>query len=38
MTCPTPRWIVTLEWLGTFDLAHVGSASVYDREEQYTRR
>jgi len=35
----TTKWIVTLEWLGTFDLVHVGSASVYSRGDSvYTRR
>ena len=32
------KWIVTLEWLGTFDMVHVGSASVYSRQEGHIRR
>ena len=46
----SPSYIMTLEWLGTFDLVHVGSASLYSRadnartefseslEEQMSRR
>eukprot|EP00092_Neocalanus_flemingeri_P012524 GFUD01013499.1.p1 GENE.GFUD01013499.1~~GFUD01013499.1.p1 ORF type:complete len:520 (+),score=121.66 GFUD01013499.1:82-1641(+) len=33
------KYIVTLEWLGTLNMIHVGSASVYSRENScYTRR
>jgi len=31
------KWLVTLEWLGTFDLCHVGSATVYNRLEENAR-
>ena len=36
------QYILTLEWLGTFEMVHVGSASLYTREEEgktttYTR-
>ena len=27
----SPAFIITLEWLGTFDMVHVGSASLYTR-------
>jgi len=33
------KYIVTLEWLGTMNMIHVGSASVYNKEgTRYTRR
>ena len=32
------KYIITLEWLGTFEMVHVGSASLYTRVEcVYTR-
>jgi len=32
------QFVVTLEWLGTFDTVRVGGASVYNRDEDYQRR
>jgi len=32
------KYILTLEWLGTMNLIHVGSATVYSRGEGYLRR
>jgi len=32
------KYIITLEWLGTINMIHVGSATVYSREESYLRR
>ena len=34
----TPTHILTLEWLGTFDLVHVGSASLYTRQGHFLFR
>ena len=31
----TTQYILTLEWLGTFDLVHVGSATLYSRQGQF---
>ena len=32
------KYLCTIEWLGTFDRAHVGSATVYKRSDYvYTR-
>ena len=28
------QYILTLEWLGTFEMVHVGSATLYTREEE----
>jgi len=33
----TSKWLVTLEWLGTFDLCHVGSTTIYNRGEENAR-
>jgi len=32
------KYILTLEWLGTMNMIHVGSATVYSRGEGYLRR
>jgi hypothetical protein len=32
------KYLVTLEWLGTLNMIHIGSASVYNRGDSYTRR
>jgi len=31
------NWLVTLEWLGTFDLCHVGSTTIYNRRLENAR-
>jgi len=33
----TSKWLVTLEWLGTFDLCHVGSTTLYNRGMENAR-
>jgi len=32
------KYILTLEWLGTMNMIHVGSATVYSRGDNYMRR